>query len=1213
MFKKQAVTRASSAVLAASLMASSLGGAVLFPASASAAPTVVNINGADVGSTYEGVGAVFSNGMTKLLMDYPANQRDDLLKFLFKPKFGASLQHVKVEIGSDVNSSSGTEPSHMRSATDFDITRGTNLWAAQQAKALNPLIELEALRWGTPSWISNDSDLYTYYKKFFDGAKATYGLDFNYLSADKNENTKASDWSTTGASRNFVVNTLRPNLTADGYGSVGLVAADSNVGWFIADKAVADSALKNALVAMNIHYNQTSTANAQATGLKLWDGEDLAPSRKDFVKGPLDMANRIIRMYAVGKMTKYEMHPGIESAYTNTPFTYKSMIVANTPWTGHYEITSGLWAAAHFTQFSEIGWKYVNSGNYSDDRGGYMMLKDPASSNWSLIVLNTGATPREYTFNLSGGLSTGTIRPWKTTESAQFIQQSSITPSGGSFTVTIDPYSIYTFTTTTGQQKGTASYTNPSSEAFPLTTDYTDNYDAYSVGKEPVYFSDQGGAFEVATEGSGKVLEQKITAANKPLDWKYRSTPEPYSIMGSPEWRNYEVQSDVKLTSSTGYVMVGGRVNHNRKTIADEGSDVPGDGYQIQMHENGAWQLRAGTRVLASGTYSGFAPNTWYTMKLRFNGTNVKAFINPVSNPSSVTQLASVTDTDFPSGQVQLGSGYNAARFDNLVIRKIDSSTQVEVGRYDNEDPAITYVGAWEYVAADYENYYRSQVGSRTAGDKMQFAFNGTTAIVIGTRDVDGGQADVYLDGSTTPDATIDTYALQKEDRRAIYTISGLSVSDHTIKIVPKGTHTTGSIDNFVRIDAVEVIGGANTIGKMDYEYIHDTFGTVSPGQLPPNWAIAADSGVTATVELDGTAQKLRLNDTVQAGKATLERKIAPASGTVTWEFEYNRTTSVGSWNRFLLSNNGTNGIELYDTDVFGFAYAKPDGSKVTLATLVPGTNYDIKVVANTATQTFEVWIDGVKKSPATPPTFTSAVPQFDRMRVMTATSNTATTTAYLDNVSITAPGGTSQAVIRDTFDGYPNGALAGDPLTTVGTRNIQVLDWTVTGADSTQTCKIDTSTPGGGNSSFKCTDTLSTDHVEATRDFDRKLDGTVTVEYKFKQDAVGKWTRFFVSNGLDSAIEIYDSSSAGGLAFKDSGGSEILLGAISANTWYSVKLVIDVDARTFDAFLDGVPKLMNQAFTNSSFTGLDRVLFKTADSTTGFNLWLNDVKVTLQ
>jgi galactosylceramidase len=1211
--EKQLGKKAVQLALSALLAVQTFGGLAAWPTSASAAPTVVNISGTDLGRTYEGVGGVFSNGMTKLLMDYPANQRNDILDLLFKPKFGASLDHVKVEIGTDVNSSSGTEPSHMRSSTDFDITRGSGLWIAQKAKALNPAIKLEALRWGTPAWISTDADRYLYYKKFLQGAQTAYGLTFDYLASDKNEDTQNSDWGPTSASRSFVVNTLRPGLNADGFSNVGIVAADSNKGFWIADRVQSDSALKSALAALNAHYTSESSTNAVNSGLPLWAGEDLAPLRTDFVKGPLDMAHRIMKNYTIGKMTKYEMHPVIESSYPNTPFNTKSILVAQTPWTGRYEIQSGLWATAHFTQFAGIGWKYINGGTSTNDQGGYMTLKDPSSSNWSLIVLNTSAASKSYTFNLSGSLSTGTVRPWKTTETAQFIQQPNITPSSGSFTVTIDPYSLYTFTTTTGQQKGTAANSNPSSGAFSLAADYTDNFDSYSAGKQPKYFSDQGGAFEIATEGSGKALTQVITAATKPSDWKYRTTPDPYTIMGSVDWRNYEVQSDVKLTGASGYVMVGGRVNHNRKTIASEGADVPAGGYHLKINADDTWQLRAAARVIASGTYSSFAANTWFTVKLRFTGTNIKAYINPVSNPSSVTLLADVTDTEFPSGQVQLGSGYNTARFDNLAVREASSSIAVDIKRYNENDPNMTYVGAWEAVSADYENYDRSQVGSRTADSKLQFAFNGSTVILIGTPDVDGGLADVYLDGSTTPDATIDLYSDTRLHRRAVYTKSGLAAGGHTLKLVAKGTHAPASIDSFVRIDAVEIGGGSNTLSKLDYQFINDTFTNAAAGTAPPNWVQTTQSGTASTVELDSTAKKLKLNDTNAANRAILERKFAPASGTVTWEFDYKRTTSIGSWNRFFLMNNGASAVELYDTDSAGFAYNTPGGTKVNLMNLTAGTSYAIKVAANTVTDTFEVWIDGVKKTGATAPSFmNTGIDRVDRMRVETSGSNSATTTAYLDNVSITAPGGTSQTVIRDTFDEYANGTKAQEARTTINGIAIQKLDWNVDNPDSTNNCTVTTSLPGGGDNSFKCTDTLTTGHVHANRDFERKTSGYVTAEYKFRQDSVGKWTRLFVSNGSDNAIELYDSSTAGGLAFKDAAGSEILLGSLAAGTWYTVKLVIDVDDQKFDAFLDGVPKLMNQPFTNSTFNGLDRITFQTGDSTT-VNLYLDYLNITLQ
>ena len=113
---------------------------------------VVNINGANIGRKFAGIGGVTSNGMTKLLHEYPQNQQDDILDLLFKPKFGASFHLLKIEIGSDANGTCGTEPSHMRSQTDFDITRGVGLWLGTKAKERNPEILLDAIRCGTPKW-----------------------------------------------------------------------------------------------------------------------------------------------------------------------------------------------------------------------------------------------------------------------------------------------------------------------------------------------------------------------------------------------------------------------------------------------------------------------------------------------------------------------------------------------------------------------------------------------------------------------------------------------------------------------------------------------------------------------------------------------------------------------------------------------------------------------------------------------------------------------------------------------------------------------------------------------------------------------------------------------------------------------------------------------------------------------------------------------------
>lgn len=82
----------------------------------------------DDGTIYRGLGAVSANNSSRLLLDYKAENPDaywEIMKLLFQPDYGAGLTHVKIEFGTDVNSSSGTEPSIMRAEDEpADVTRG---------------------------------------------------------------------------------------------------------------------------------------------------------------------------------------------------------------------------------------------------------------------------------------------------------------------------------------------------------------------------------------------------------------------------------------------------------------------------------------------------------------------------------------------------------------------------------------------------------------------------------------------------------------------------------------------------------------------------------------------------------------------------------------------------------------------------------------------------------------------------------------------------------------------------------------------------------------------------------------------------------------------------------------------------------------------------------------------------------------------------------
>jgi hypothetical protein len=77
---------------------------------------VIELDGNAPGRVFDGIGGLSAGAASRLLIDYPKRQRAQILDFLFRPNFGASLHDLKVEIGGDIKSTRGAETSH-------DVTR----------------------------------------------------------------------------------------------------------------------------------------------------------------------------------------------------------------------------------------------------------------------------------------------------------------------------------------------------------------------------------------------------------------------------------------------------------------------------------------------------------------------------------------------------------------------------------------------------------------------------------------------------------------------------------------------------------------------------------------------------------------------------------------------------------------------------------------------------------------------------------------------------------------------------------------------------------------------------------------------------------------------------------------------------------------------------------------------------------------------------------
>ena len=114
-----------------------------------------------LGNTFDGIGGLSGGGATSapelhnfvsafmrvfqfpcakvLLPNYAEPARSQILDYLFKPNFGASLQILKVEIGGDSQSTDGTESSHMHDSSHINLHTGYEWWLMKEARARETL------------------------------------------------------------------------------------------------------------------------------------------------------------------------------------------------------------------------------------------------------------------------------------------------------------------------------------------------------------------------------------------------------------------------------------------------------------------------------------------------------------------------------------------------------------------------------------------------------------------------------------------------------------------------------------------------------------------------------------------------------------------------------------------------------------------------------------------------------------------------------------------------------------------------------------------------------------------------------------------------------------------------------------------------------------------------------------------------------------------
>ncbi|XP_052070765.1 galactocerebrosidase-like isoform X7 [Mytilus californianus] len=516
------------------------------------------------GRRFDGIGAISGGGATSLLVrHYPTKLRDEILDYLFKPNFGASLQILKVEIGGDSQSGEGSEASHMHNSWDENYYRGYEWWMMKEAKKRNPDILLYGLPWGWPGWIGNGthnpyynvSTTAVYIIKWIQGAKKYHDLDINFVGI----------WNELSYSIEYI-KTLRRLLDQNGLPNVKIVAVDG--GFEIVNDMLHDPELSNAIEYIGVHYPGTqSTVAAYNTGKQLWSSEDFSTFNDNIGAGC--WARTLNQNYVNGLFTGTIAWNMITGYYNALPFIRQSLMTANSPWSGNYVINNPIWVTAHTTQFTAPGWRYLkhNMGVGKLKNGGsYVSLVSPDGKNLTIIMEtvtskhsvcfyhqpNFNVTLQNITLQLKGSFAKiDKMALWYSrlgydggqTEMMQYTGQVDV--KDGKINLNPYPDMVITLTTLTTGQKGSHPEPPPD-KPFPFP--YTENFEEYNDTEQPKYMAQQLGCFEVhkSTDSShGNVLRQMVL--EQPVYWNAADRlKRTANLIGDYSWEDVTVSVDAK-------------------------------------------------------------------------------------------------------------------------------------------------------------------------------------------------------------------------------------------------------------------------------------------------------------------------------------------------------------------------------------------------------------------------------------------------------------------------------------------------------------------------------------------------------------------------------------------------------------------------------------------------------------------------------------------
>ena len=423
----------------------------------------------------------------------------------------------------------------------------------------------------------------------------------------------------------------------------------------------------------------------------------------------LELASTLNQQYVVARQTSVQMWCPIYSWYDFLPYAGKGLMVANHPWDGSYNVSDTIWIAAHTTQFTEIGWRYLAGAACSLLPGGgsQVALVSPTGTDVSIVIETVGAnTTQIVKLQLAGKLSSvATLDRWATLDQQHvFIKQAPLTVTGGAVSASVPPNSILTLSTIRDAKKGEMKVNVGTQRPFASLLPYSESFDSYPDDTLAKYFSDMEGSFAVAPDaasassGQNKVYRQ--FAGIVPPKCTHGGGSAYSTVIGDRSLSGYTLEVSVRFRAEDAiagaFAMVGSHAGataayqtskrgintntfYNKPFIAKSQAA----GAVLVLKLSGNWTLTNGAQAtIASGLWSPKV-GAWHKVVLSVTAADAASADGRLPTASSIS--ASVDGVSLvekkllgtsmrPHGAAWLGSGWHGLDYDDFKLLKPKSN-----------------------------------------------------------------------------------------------------------------------------------------------------------------------------------------------------------------------------------------------------------------------------------------------------------------------------------------------------------------------------------------------------------------------------------------------------------------------------------------------------------------------------------------------------------